>query len=157
MISVPGDSEDVTANDPQPTILLVDDHQHFLNLIATMLHKSGYRVITACDGTEALRKASEFEGPIQVLVADVQIPGMSGIELAIQIRRQRAETRILLISGHDWRLLAQKYDWPFLRKPFPFQTLNESIRKLLSERRPLAATDPTDMTRGFLGQHAGDE
>jgi DNA-binding response OmpR family regulator len=156
MISVPGNSERVPTSDSEQTILFVDDHQQFLETVAAMLHKSGYRVITATDGKEALQKACEFDGVIHVLVADVQIPGMSGIELAIQLRRGRPDARILLISGYDWRALAQKYGWPFLPKPFHYDALKDAIRKLLTEQPSLKATDPSDLVPGLI-QHAGKE
>jgi DNA-binding response OmpR family regulator len=133
-------------SDSGQTILFVDDHEHFLVPISGLLSKSGFRVITATNGNDALQKACQFDGVIDVLVADVQIPGMSGIELAIQLRRMRHETKILLISGYDWRLLAESYGWPFLRKPFHFEELKNGIRKALAEDRTLKATDPTGIS-----------
>jgi hypothetical protein len=154
---VPGNSEGVLTSDSEQTILLVDDHQLFRDSIAALLSKSGYRVIAATNGSDALQKAYEFKGPIHLLVADVEMPGMSGIELAIQLRWARPDTKILLISGYDWRLLAEKYGWPFLGKPFHIDALREGIRKLLAEQPSLKATDPTDLAGGFIGQYAGDE
>jgi two-component system cell cycle sensor histidine kinase/response regulator CckA len=157
MTSVPGDSESVPTSDSEQAILFVDDHQHFLTPVAALLNKSGFRVITATNGKDALQRAREFDGVIHVLVADVQMPGMGGIELAIQLRRKRPDTKILLIAAYDWGLLAQKYGWPFLQKPFHFDALSGGIRKLLAEQPSLKATDPTDLAGGFIGQHAGDE
>src|SRR5260370_12630371 len=111
---VPGNSESVLTSDSEQTILFVEDQQLFRESIAALLSKSGYRVIAATNGSDALQKAYEFKGPIHMLVADVEMPGMSGIELAIQLRRARPDTKILLISGYGWGLLAQKYCWPFL-------------------------------------------
>ena len=153
----PGNSEGMLMSGSEQTILLVDDHQLFRESIAALLSKSGYRVLAATDGTDALQKAYEFKGPIHVLVADVQLPGISGIELAIQLRWARPDTKILLISGYDWRLLAEKHGWPFLGKPFHIDALREGIRKLLAEQPSLRATDPVDLAGGFIGQHAGDE
>lgn len=153
----PGDSEGVPTSGSEPTILLVDDHQLFRESIAAVLSKSGYRVLAASDGSDALQKAYECMGPIQVLVADVQLPGISGIELAIQLRRARPDTKILLISGYDWRLLAEKYRWPFLKKPFHIDALKEGIRKLLAEQPPLRASDPVDLAGGVIVQRAGNE
>jgi DNA-binding response OmpR family regulator len=153
----PGDSEGVQTSDSEPTILLVDDHQLFRESIAALLDKSGYRVLVATNGSDALQKAYECNGLIHVLVADVQLPGISGIELAIQLRWARPGTKILLISGYDWRWLAEKYSWPFLKKPFHIDALRDGIRKLLAEQPSLWATDPVDLAGGFIGQNAGDE
>ena len=115
----PGDSEGVLTSDSEQTILLVDDHQLFRESVAALLSKSGNRVLAATDGGDALQKAYEFKGPIHVLVADVQLPGISGIELAIRLRWARPDTKILLISGYDWRLLAEKARLAFPKKAVP--------------------------------------
>src|ERR1019366_8963582 len=54
----------------------------------------GYKVIPACDGKDALQKARAFDGIIHMLLSDVEMPGMTGIELAIQLNRERPETKI---------------------------------------------------------------
>src|SRR5260370_34873228 len=105
---VPGNSESVLTSDSEQTILFVDDQQLFRESIAALLSKSGYRVIAATNGSDALQKAYEFKGPIHMLVADVEMPGMSGIELAIQLRRGRPENKIPLPSPHAWRLSRHK-------------------------------------------------
>ena len=121
------------------TVLFADDNQDFQKPVAVLLHKCGYRVIGANDGKDALRKSREFFGVIQLLLADVDMPGMTGIELAIQLNQERPDTRILLISGVDSRLLVRKYGWQFLRKPFSFNTLRDRILALLGEQRSTVA------------------
>jgi hypothetical protein len=123
----------VLTNASAPTLLFAEDNEDFQKPGAALLCKCGYRVISASDGNAALQKAREFDGPIHLLLSDVEMPGMSGIELANQIIRDRPNTQILLISCVDSELLVRKHGWQFLKKPLEFHTLRDRIRDLLSE------------------------
>src|SRR4051794_35010339 len=96
---IPGDSEKVPVSNSERTILFADDDGQVQTLVLTLLHNCGYKVIVATTGNEALQKAREFEGMIHLLLSDVEMPGMTGIELAIQLNQERPDTKILLISG----------------------------------------------------------
>lgn len=119
------------------TILFADDDSTFRELVARLLHKCGYHIIHAQDGQEALQKAREFEGTIHLLVSDIDMPGMTGIELAIQLNRERLDTKILLISGLDHGMLALNNGWQFFPKPFQLDMLRDRIRDFLSEQPPI--------------------
>ncbi len=118
----------------QKTILLADDDGQLRRFISSLLSKCGYNLILADDGKEALRKAGEFSGVIDLLLSDVEMPGMTGIELSIQINRLRPETRILLISGLPSGILVLNNGWQFLPKPFVADMLRDRIRDFLSEQ-----------------------
>lgn len=118
------------------TIVFADDNETFQRPVAAMLRKSGYSVITASDGEDALQKAREFVGSIHLLLADVDMPRMTGIELAIQLNRERPDMKILLISGLDLGMVARNHGWQFLRKPIKFEILRETIRHCLGEQPP---------------------
>src|SRR5262245_38317969 len=96
-------------------VLVVDDQPLLLGLYTQILRKKGYAIATATDGAEALRIARTYSEPIDLLLSDVEMPGMSGIELAKLIVAERPETRVLLISGTP--LLVGDAP-PFLFKPF---------------------------------------
>ncbi len=115
------------------TILLADDDGDLQKFVASLLGKHGYRVIAARNGTEALQKAREFHGAIHLLLSDVEMPGMTGIELAIQLNRERPDTKILLMSGLASGLLILNNGWQFLPKPFMGDMLRDKIRDVLSE------------------------
>jgi DNA-binding response OmpR family regulator len=119
------------------TILFADDDSQVQRFVAAVLHKNGYQVIAANDGTSALEKAREFHGVIHLLLADVEMPGMTGIELAIQISQDRPETKILLISGLDAGMLVLNNGWQFLPKPFMADMLRDRVRDFLSEQPSL--------------------
>jgi len=82
----------------RPTVLVVDDESAIAETVAAILSQSGYAAMTAYDGEEAMEVA--LLTPPELLITDVSMPGMSGIELAITMRRVFPDCRILLFSGH---------------------------------------------------------
>jgi two-component system cell cycle sensor histidine kinase/response regulator CckA len=115
------------------TVLLADDEEAVRLAVARILRKAGYRVLVASSGSEALGAAEVYAEPIEILLTDLSMPGMSGRELAARIRAARAETRVVLMSGHAGDELArrtpgQEDDLIFLQKPFTLQTLLETLR-----------------------------
>ena len=82
----------------RPTVLVVDDESVIAETVAAILSRSGYAVMTAYDGQEAMEIA--LLTPPELLITDVSMPGMSGIELAITIRRVFPDCKVLLFSGH---------------------------------------------------------
>jgi DNA-binding response OmpR family regulator len=81
----------------RPVVLVVDDESAIANTLAEILIRTGYTAMPAYDAEEALETALLV--PPELMIADVVLPGMSGIELAIQVRRIFPECRILLFSG----------------------------------------------------------
>jgi DNA-binding response OmpR family regulator len=81
----------------KPVILVVDDESAIANTLAEILSRSGYAAMAVYDGNEALETALVM--PPELLIADVLLPGMSGVELAITVRRIFPECKILLFSG----------------------------------------------------------
>ena len=107
---------------PGKTVLVVDDDASVRAVVSRNL-KGHYNVLIARNGLEALQRARDFAGEINLLLTDFQLGGMNGIELATQITVQRPETRVLLMSGFTDGL-ALNEGWHFLRKPFiPSQLL----------------------------------
>jgi two-component system cell cycle sensor histidine kinase/response regulator CckA len=136
-LKVPGNSEKIPAANAEKTILFAEDDEQVRKFVATLLNRCGYKVIVANDGKEARQKAHEFAGPIHLLLSDVEMPGMTGIELAIQLNRERPDTKILLISGLDSGMLILNNGWSFLPKPFLSEMLRDRIRDFLSEQPPI--------------------
>ncbi|MGD0738987.1 MAG: response regulator [Terracidiphilus sp.] len=81
----------------RPTVLVVDDELAIAETLAAILSQSGYATMTAYDGQEAMEIA--LLTPPELLITDVSMPGMSGIELAITLRRVFPDCKILLFSG----------------------------------------------------------
>ena len=81
----------------RPIVLVVDDESAIADTVAEILSRSGYAAMTAYDAEEALETA--LMTPPEMLITDVVLPGMSGIELAIKMRRMFPDCKILLFSG----------------------------------------------------------
>jgi PAS domain S-box-containing protein len=118
------------------TILLTEDDEQLRPLERAMLERMGYRVLDAADGKEALRIAAKHIGRIDLLIADVVMPGLSGPELAVQVRRLHPETRVLYISGYTGDAIVHhgvdEQDIALLQKPFTAAELARKARQVLA-------------------------
>lgn len=113
-------------------ILLIEDEPKTLAFIRKGLEENGYVVDTAADGLEGLRLA--MAGTYQIIISDIVLPGMSGIQLCRQIREMHNETPLLMLTalggvGHVVEGLDSGAD-DYLVKPFEFQELLARIRTL---------------------------
>lgn len=86
-----------TSKKHRPVVLVVDDESAIADTLSEILTLSGYAAMAAYDGEEALETALLM--PPELLITDVMLPGMSGIELAITIRRIFPDCKVLLFSG----------------------------------------------------------
>jgi CheY-like chemotaxis protein len=115
-------------------VLLVEDDPSVRRLIQRMLTGLGYEVIAAAVGSEAIEVARGHVGPIHVLLTDVVMAGMSGRELAAILVSERADTRVVFMSGYpDETVLRQDLGHvSFVQKPFTVDTLAESLRAAIA-------------------------
>jgi CheY-like chemotaxis protein len=117
------------------TVLVVEDDEIIRNLIREVLADSKYTVMDADRGAEALRLAEKREGPIQLLITDVVMPGISGPEVAAHLARYRPEMKVLYISGYtDDKIGRQgllESGAGFLQKPFRIEALTRKVREVL--------------------------
>ena len=104
-------------------------------LVHKVLKTNGYTVLVAANGGDAERVAGQHDGPIHILVSDVMMPGMSGVELAKRITGVRPRIKVLLISGYlpDSELLHKlgAAGANFLSKPFTLTALCDKVRDIL--------------------------
>jgi len=107
------------------------------NLAKELLKASGYAVLDADSGREALRIASSFSGPIHLLLTDVIMPGMGGKQLAEQFTSLRPATRVLYMSGYSNDGIVQsgilESGALLLEKPFTREILLRKVRQVLDE------------------------
>ncbi len=117
------------------TVLLVEDEDAVRRLARRVLEGVGYRVLAAASGAEALRMVDELEGPLDLMVTDVIMPGMSGQELSNRLRLRRPDLPILYVSGYtDDAILQHGTLLPntgFLQKPFTPATLTQRVLEVL--------------------------
>jgi DNA-binding response OmpR family regulator len=105
-------------------VLLAEDEPTIRNMVQLVLHRCGFAVLVAADGQEALELARSFPGKIDLLITDINMPRLSGDELARRILAERPETKILAMTGFDTTCLEQfGIAIPVLAKPFTPPTL----------------------------------
>jgi len=126
---------DMVSPNANKTILFADEAGGLQKFLAGSLTRSGYNLISATGGKDALQKAGTA-GTIHLLLAGVDLPGMTGIELAAQLSRERPDTKVLLISRLRSGMLVLNGGWHFLPKPFMADMLQDRIREFLSDQSP---------------------
>jgi PAS domain S-box-containing protein len=133
------------------TILFVEDEDSVRELVRDYLGESGYRVLEAADGVQALEIAAAHRGAIHILVTDVVMPRLSGRELVTRITAARPELKILYISGYTddsiFRHGVLEGGVAFLQKPFNLKDLAQKIRQVL-DGEP-AATEAPSLSRNL--------
>ena len=113
------------------TVLIAEDEPAIRALVARTLSKAGYHVISAGDGVEALERAAEAE-TLSLLLTDLAMPRMGGVELRDRLRRQHPDLRVLFMSGFVDETVAKLPSGdPVLDKPFRSQDLIARVRELL--------------------------
>jgi len=117
------------------TILLVEDQPDVRGFMRDDLSERGYRVVAAGRPAEALGLVSTMSDPIDLLITDVVMPGMSGLALAAELRAKRHDLKVLLMTGHSQETVAglgASHGAALLQKPFTPRVLAERIREILS-------------------------
>src|SRR5207302_6652296 len=124
--SMPGGSE---------TILLVEDETAVRELASEFLKSSGYKVLEAQDGAEGLRFAMNYPDQIHLLLTDMVMPRMNGVDLAEKLRRLRPNLRVILMTGYtefsEKKGEKMAHGASVLQKPFSRLTLLEEVRQVL--------------------------
>jgi CheY-like chemotaxis protein len=127
------------------TVLLVEDEEQVLRLIVKVLEMRGYSVLKAETSLEALILSDTHRGPIDLLIADVELDrDMNGHELAALLRRTRPGMRVLYTSGYPLdscidhggeriRKEIQELMANFMPKPFTPSVLTENVRRAIEE------------------------
>jgi hypothetical protein len=127
------------------TLLVVEDEPAVLQLVVRMLRRNGYSVIAAPTGTQALALAAEHH--FDMLLTDVVMPEISGLELAERIRQLRPAASILFMSGYSPDLFGGKRDMAegitLLQKPFTEQAVLEGIRTAMAVPREVSKIGPS--------------
>ncbi|HXU19594.1 MAG TPA: PAS domain S-box protein [Verrucomicrobiae bacterium] len=120
------------------TILLAEDEASLRRLTRTTLEQSGYKVLEAKDGVEALTVSEACDLPIDLLLTDVVMPGMGGRALAQELIRRRPEIRVVYMSGYTGQGVGTQGPIDpgsdFLPKPFTRVVLARKIREALDRR-----------------------
>ncbi|HEX4006455.1 MAG TPA: response regulator [Acidobacteriaceae bacterium] len=139
-----------SAEPESPRVYIVDDEWIIAETLATILNRNGFRATPFHNSSQALVRA--LGAPPDVLITDVMMPGMSGIELAIALRRAGLDCRIFLFSGQTGAVdlvseaSRRGFDFDLLDKPLhPLQLLMR-LRNLTRRAPQTPATSPADTT-----------
>jgi two-component system cell cycle sensor histidine kinase/response regulator CckA len=127
------------------TILLVDDHRSVRTAVKTVLERAGHDVLVAPTGERAVEIAKGHPGPIDVLLADVVMPGMDGFEVARSISALRPRARVLFMSGHLGSAYAEdaaSSSGSFIPKPFAAADLRQALDEVSAVQEPRPPPDP---------------
>ena len=120
------------------TVLLVEDDEMIRKLVQKVLKANGYAVLVAASGRDAERVAEQHEGPIDLLMTDVVMPGLSGREVARRLSAARTGIRVLYLSGYtDDAIVHHGVLDPgvaFLQKPFTPAVLGRKVREVLDAK-----------------------
>lgn len=112
----------------QATVLVVDDEEPLRLYVTRIMEDEGYRTISAGDGAEALVLLDQSEDLVQLVITDILMPNMDGLELAARLARRAHAPPVLFMSGNNFINL----NGPLLTKPFLPQDLGRMVRRLMA-------------------------
>jgi CheY-like chemotaxis protein len=122
---------------PAETLLIVEHESVVRTAAVQFLSRTGYQVLSASNGHEALEKIQAHPGEVHLVVTDLVMPDMSGTKLAETLASIRPETKVLFVSGYSEHAeVKQGMPDPannFLQKPFSFRALGDKVREQLGE------------------------
>src|SRR5579862_1352895 len=126
------------------TILVVDDEPEIRKLVNAILTNSGYQILLADTGEQAIKLFRKQPKAIDLLLTDVVAPGMAGPTLADQLTELKPDLRVLFMSGYDNRQVVQKYVVEkgslLLSKPFTPKQLKDKVEEALKTRKMTRST-----------------
>jgi len=130
----------VTAGGQGRRILVVEDEDGVRDIVCRILTKAGYDVLAAGDPQEALKLCLDRNLHLDVLLSDVIMPGMSGTQLAAELRNGRPDLPVLFMSGYTSGPApggqALPADAPLIYKPFQTDQLLHAVHQLLHRATP---------------------
>jgi signal transduction histidine kinase/CheY-like chemotaxis protein len=119
------------------TLLFVEDEPLVNQSMCRLLRRKGYRVVSARGGNEALELANQHSSAVDLLITDVMMPDMNGLELARELRKFKPGLKVLYTSGYNADVVGEGNIWgnrvEFLQKPVRPDVLIDRVRQLLEE------------------------
>jgi PAS domain S-box-containing protein len=117
------------------TVLLVEDESAVRKMLSEALSRTGYRVWEAANGAEALHKYGDLVAEMDLLVTDIMMPVMNGLQLAEELRSRRPNLNVVFMSGHAEDVISGQgsigSSSDLLQKPFVPDVLVQKVRKVL--------------------------
>src|SRR3954469_22595492 len=130
-------------NDDRFHVLVVDDHASAREAVADVLREAQYRVATCASASEALAKLGCER--VDVVITDLQMPGMNGLEFICEIERRRIDVQVLMITAHASvasAVEAMRHGaFDYIEKPFDAVALEKSVAQACDRRKVCAVTN----------------
>ncbi|HJT07153.1 MAG TPA: response regulator [Stellaceae bacterium] len=130
---LPKNTETSGANAAKHTVLVVDDDESMRTLLRRMLERTGFTVITANNGRDGMDRF--FEQPVDIVVTDMMMPVLDGVELIRALRGKSPQVRIVAISGVEYPYLRMALGYgakATLQKPVASAELVETVNRVLA-------------------------
>ncbi len=128
--------EKKAASGGSETILLVEDEPSILKMTRMMLEKIGYTVLSAVTPSEAMEKAENHSGSVELLMTDVVMPEMNGRDLAAKVTELHPDIKLLFMSGYTANVIAHQgildNGVAFIQKPFSMADMTAKVREVLN-------------------------
>jgi two-component system cell cycle sensor histidine kinase/response regulator CckA len=133
-------AQGVVGHFERPVVLLVEDDNSVRTVIARVLTREGYEVLSAEHGHAALLLIASLEHPVSLLITDLSLPGLDGEAFVAELARHQRPPPVLFMSGSSPRDVPHLAD-VLLAKPFKIDDLISRVREILGE--PMAAQKET--------------
>ncbi len=135
----PTEPELEPVGDAKETILLVEDEESLRRLACRTLQSQGYNILEACDGVAALKLCQRHLPSIDIVVTDVVMPNLSGVDLVQRLKLVRPHLKVLYMSGYTDSTVVrhgiEETEVNYLQKPFTPDLLRKKVRELLDRSR----------------------
>jgi DNA-binding NtrC family response regulator len=119
-----------------PYLLLIDDDQMVLDILNEVLHSTKVSIITAHNGQEALTVFKQYRKKIKLILLDLFLPDISGIEIFKQIMETRSDLKVIFMSGFpDQDILKLKElpgEFDYIQKPFSLREIKSKVQQIIS-------------------------
>jgi solute carrier family 13 (sodium-dependent dicarboxylate transporter), member 2/3/5 len=145
-----------------PKVLLVDDENDFRSDLAARLNLRGYETVEACDG-EAAIKVARSDGDVDVVLLDLKMPGMTGDQTLVEIKKYRPAVQVIMLTGHGSLASAMEIGrleaFAYLEKPCEMDKLLETIKAAREDRPHVMArheiplVDKGSFRKWLMGSH----
>jgi len=118
------------------TTLVIDDEEPIRMICKYMLKKLGFKVITASNGHEAMAQLEKYKEEINLIILDLSMPDMDGVETFTKLREIDTDCKIIISSGFNERMVYTKFNGKkfdaFIQKPYQIHSLRKIIKKVLT-------------------------
>jgi DNA-binding NtrC family response regulator len=117
------------------TLLVVDNDEAVRSVVVAILEHANFNVLSADSGANAIKLSDDTDGPIDLLLSDVDMPKMSGPDLGELLKKTRPHMHVMLMSGGtDGNLLVLNYGWAYIQKPMVPVKLVQMVTEVLHSR-----------------------